>query len=227
MNFNADLTTRAVVYTPNQPWVNSPLIGVTRRALERIGGESAEWATTIVRYAAGSHFSHHVHDRGEEILVLDGSFSDHSGEFPVGMYVRNPPGSQHRPFSTDGCTILVKLRQFAVDDNQFLRLDTHKSHWQSGDLPGQQTLPLFSRNSEHVELQRWTAKTRLKPHVHPMGEEIYVIEGELTDEHGNYPAGTWLRQPAGSSHTPVSHAGCTLYVKTDHLPLTTNNPGAH
>lgn len=52
-----------------------------------------------------------------------------------------------------------------------------------------------------------------KAHHHPMGEEIFVLSGEFADENGRYPAGTYLRNPPGSSHTPFSQKGCTLFVK--------------
>jgi anti-sigma factor ChrR (cupin superfamily) len=33
------------------------------------------------------------------------------------------------------------------------------------------------------------------------------------DEHGDYPEGTYLRNPAGSKHMPFSRLGCTIFVK--------------
>jgi anti-sigma factor ChrR (cupin superfamily) len=50
-------------------------------------------------------------------------------------------------------------------------------------------------------------------HEHGGGEEIFVIEGELEDEHGRYGAGTYLRDPIGSSHSPFSKDGCKIFVK--------------
>jgi anti-sigma factor ChrR (cupin superfamily) len=49
------------------------------------------------------------------------------------------------------------------------------------------------------------------------GEEIFVIERTFQDEHGTYPAGTWIRSPHQSVHTPFSDAGCLIYVKVGHL----------
>ena len=216
MQLNADLSQRAVVYAPDLPWVDSPLPGVQRRLLERDGGEVAR-ATSIVRYAPGSHFDPHVHELGEEFLVLDGVFSDESGDFGAGMYVRNPPGSRHRPHSEPGCTIFVKLRQFDPKDDRVVRVDTRRGAWQAAAPDGLMVMPLFERGSEQVLLQRLAPGTRLPPHNHPGGEEIYVLEGELEDELGRYPAGTWLRQPPGSAHAPYSSSGCILYVKTGHL----------
>lgn len=111
MNINADFASRAAVHAGRLDWTPSPLPGVDRRMLDRVGEEVAR-ATSIVRYAPGSHFSPHTHGGGEEFLVLDGVFQDEHGDFPVGTYVRNPPTSRHTPGSTAGCTIFVKLWQF-------------------------------------------------------------------------------------------------------------------
>ena len=85
----------------------SPVAGVERRLLDRCGGEVAR-ATSIVRYAPGSRFEPHNHGGGEEILVLSGVFQDGQGAYPAGTWLRNPPGSLHKPWSEAGCTIWVK-----------------------------------------------------------------------------------------------------------------------
>jgi anti-sigma factor ChrR (cupin superfamily) len=50
-------------------------------------------------------------------------------------------------------------------------------------------------------------------HQHPFGEEIFVLDGVFSDENGDYPAGTYLRNPPGSRHAPFSKQGCQLFVK--------------
>ncbi len=216
MNVNADLSQRAVVYSDQLPWVDSPLKGVQRRMLERDGDEVAR-ATSIVRYAPGSAFSAHSHGAGEEFLVLEGVFSDEHGDFGPGMYVRNPPGSKHTPSSAPGCTIFVKLRQMAPDDQEYVRIDTMSTPWQPGEVEGMQVMPLYRHGLERVQLLRLAPGTRLERRAHPGGEEIFVIDGTFEDEEGRYPKGAWLRTPPGSEHGVVSEAGCTLYVKTGHL----------
>src|SRR5215470_18081295 len=101
MDLNADFSRRVAVHTVRQAWVPSPMAGVERRMLDRIGDEVAR-ATSIVRYAPASHFSRHVHGGGEEFLVLDGVFQDEHGDYPAGAYVRNPPTSAHTPRSEAG-----------------------------------------------------------------------------------------------------------------------------
>src|SRR5688572_19498951 len=117
MLLNDDLANRTLVHAGALDWVASPSKGVERRMLFRIGEEKAR-ATSIVRYAVGSHFPRHGHPGGEEFLVLDGTFQDETGDFPTGTYVRNPPGTGHEPGAASGCTIFVKLWQFRKDDRE-------------------------------------------------------------------------------------------------------------
>lgn len=219
MKLNADLNQRAVVSSSELPWVDSPMPGVQRRMLERDGEEVAR-ATSIVRYAPDSHFSAHTHGGGEEFFVLEGVFSDEYGDYPAGTYVRNPVGSTHTPFSTDGTTILVKLWQMNPDDQQRVVVDTTKAEWFPGLIDGLKVLPLHSFGSEHVALVKWAPGTQFQHHGHLGGEEIFVLDGVFEDEFGTYPKGTWLRNPNGSRHTPFSTAGALIYVKTGHLPKT-------
>ncbi len=184
--------------------------------LDRVGDEVAV-ATSVVRYAPGSHFPAHQHDAGEEYLVLEGTFSDESGHYGPGTYVRNPPGSKHAPFTQGGATIFVKLRQFAADDLTHVVIDSRATAWRPGLVDGLDVMPLHAFGVEHVALVRWAPGTYFKRHMHPAGEEIFVVEGTFEDEQGRYTAGTWLRNPAGSAHTPFSREGTVIYVKTGHL----------
>lgn len=216
MQLNADFSQRVLIRPADSPWLASPMPGVERRMLDRIGDEVAR-ATSIVRYAAGSHFSEHQHPGGEEFLVLDGVFSDERGDYPAGTYVRNPIGSHHAPFSREGCTIFVKLMQFDQTDEQHVVIDSNQAQWRPGLVPGLQVLPLHQHGTEHVALVRWAPGTYFNVHRHWGGEEVLVLEGTFQDEFGDYPAGTWLRSPHLSQHTPFSEAGCLIWVKTGHL----------
>ncbi|MDM7951846.1 MAG: cupin domain-containing protein [Cyanobium sp. CZS 25K] len=213
---HADLSRRVVVNSGDLPWHPSPLAGVERCLLERDGDEVAR-ATSLVRYAPGSRFSAHRHGGGEEFLVLEGVFSDEHGDWGPGSYVRNPVGSAHAPFSEGGCTILVKLRQMDPADQTRVVIDTARSPFAPGLVPGLTVLPLHAFGHEQVALVRWETGTRFPLHAHPGGEEIFVLEGVFEDDQGAYPAGTWLRNPAGSRHTPFSRSGCLIWVKTGHL----------
>lgn len=217
MQLHNDFSQRVVIHPDQYQFVDSPLAGVSRMMLERAGAEVAR-ATSIVRYAAGSGYSAHTHDGGEEILVLEGIFSDQYGDYPAGTYLRNPPGTSHQPFSTDGCTLLVKLWQFAEDDTTQLVLNTQQAQWHPGLVEGLSVLPLHEHNGVNTALVRWTANTVFNRHVHPGGEEILVLEGLFCDEYGQYPTGSWLRNPRYSSHAPFTlDEGALIYVKVGHM----------
>jgi anti-sigma factor ChrR (cupin superfamily) len=216
MELNADLRARAVIDTRTAPWIASPEPGVARKLLDRVGDEVAR-ATSIVRYAPGSAFAAHEHALGEEFFVLAGTFADEDGEYPAGTYVRNPPGSRHRPFSASGCDLFVKLRQIQPHDRSRVVIDTRRAEWRPGLVPGLSVLPLHEHASEHVALVRWAPGTRFQAHTHWGGEEILVLDGVFSDELGDYAAGTWVRSPHLSRHEPFSGPGCLIYVKVGHL----------
>jgi anti-sigma factor ChrR (cupin superfamily) len=215
---NADFEQRVVLSPPAlEDWVRSPMAGVLRRPLDRVGLEIAR-ATSLVRYLPGSQFKHHTHGGGEEILVLEGVFSDELGDYPAGTYLRNPPGTGHAPHSRDGCTLFVKLWQFTSGDLQPVRIDTRSTQWRPGLVPGLSVMPLHEFDGISTALVRWAPDTQFNPHSHPGGEEILVLEGLFRDELGTYPAGTWLRSPRWSRHTPYTAAeGAVIYVKVGHL----------
>ncbi len=218
MRLRDNFAERVVVRPDDYEWVASPANGVDRMMLDRIGDEVAR-ATTIVRFAPNSQFDAHSHGGGEEFLVLDGVFSDEHNDYPAGTYVRNPIGTAHTPhIGPEGATILVKLHQFDDDDTEQFHINTRQAEFRPGVAPGLSVLPLHSHTSENVALVRWAPGTKFAAHQHWGGEEIFVIEGTFQDEHGDYPAGTWIRSPHMSKHDPWSDEGCLIYVKTGHLP---------
>ena len=212
---NLDFTQRVVVDTEQQPWIGSRSDGVVRKPLEREAMESGR-ATSIVQFMPGAAFPPHAHPMGEEIYVLDGVFSDERGDYPAGTYFRNPPGSSHAPFSKQGCTLFVKLEQFAPDDTESVVVDTRSEPWMPG-IGGLKVMSLHHHLGEHTALVLWPAGEKFKPHTHFGGEEILVLEGEFIDEHGRYPKGTWLRSPHFSQHHPYVEQDTLIWVKTGHL----------
>lgn len=216
-NLNMDFSQRVVVNTNEQSWIPSPKQGVWRKPLAREDAEQGH-ATSIVRYDTGASFSEHNHPLGEEILVLDGVFSDHTGDYPAGTYFRNPKGFIHAPFSEKGCILLVKLHQFQESDLAHVCINTANSPWLQGQ-GGLVVMPLHEHHGEHVALVKWPKGEIFKPHKHFGGEEIFVLSGEFKDEHGSYPAGTWIRSPHLSQHHPFVEQETIIWVKTGHLPL--------
>ncbi len=154
----------------------------------------------------------------DQVLVVGyGTFSDEFGDYGPGTYLRNPPGSTHAPFSRAGCTLFVKLRYHDLHDNQRVVIDTRTGTWRPGLVPGLQVMPLHTFETQHTALVRWAPQTYFNPHRHHGGEEILVLEGTFSDEHGDYPALSWLRSPHLSTHKPFSREGCLILVKVGHL----------
>jgi len=217
MQLNADFTQRAVVHAATLEWTPTPIAGVERRMLDRIGEEVAR-ATSIVRYAPHSRFSRHTHDGGEEFFVLEGVFQDEHGDYPAGSYLRNPPTSAHTPGSESGCTIFVKLWQFDATDRTQVRIDTTERVYQP-DLvrTGVEVMPLFQDRHEVVALERWQAGTRVSL-PSPAGLELLVLDGDFTDNGHVFSYQSWLRLPAGSwAEVEVGPRGCRVWIKTGHL----------
>ncbi len=218
LRINADFNQRIVIRPQDYTWVDSPMPGVERMMLDRIGGEIAR-ATSIVRYAPNSEFSSHTHSGGEEFYVLEGCFADEHGQYPRGSYVRNPIGTTHTPkIGNQGATIFVKLHQFDDEDLDQKSVETHKNPWRPGLVSGLSVMPLHEYKTEHVALVKWDPNTQFQRHTHWGGEEIFVLEGTFYDEHGVYPQGSWLRNPHMSEHTPFTKEdGALIYVKIGHL----------
>jgi anti-sigma factor ChrR (cupin superfamily) len=217
MEINADFSRRVAVHAARLPWVLSPMAGVERRMLDRIGDEVAR-ATSIVRYAVGSRFSPHTHGGGEEFLVLDGVFQDEHGDYPTGSYVRNPPTSRHTPGAAVGCMLFVKLWQFDPADRKEIKLNTNDmAYAAAADRPGVERLTLFSDDDEDVRLERWSPGASIALDV-PGGAEVLVLEGGYEQAGERFEPLSWLRLPVGSVlQATASPDGCRTWIKTGHL----------
>jgi hypothetical protein len=163
-----------------------------------------------VRYEPNSHFPTHDHPEGEEILVLEGVFSDEYGDWSAGTYLLNPEGFRHTPFSKPGCRLFVKLRQFpdgkAPRCRRYARgrvgteLDTgvcYKALYQQAGF------------SDAMRLERWEPDADPGILSYEQGAELFVLDGEFVDERGPIleglaPASSWL--DASSTITQRLHA---------------------
>jgi anti-sigma factor ChrR (cupin superfamily) len=98
-------------------------------------------------------------------------------------------------------------------------LDTAKAVWKLADPAGllRLSLHLAHDTGESVTLEQMLPGAQLTETDLPGGEEIFVLSGELSDRHGSYGAGTWIRNPAGTRSGPGSRNGATYWAKRGHL----------
>lgn len=217
MDLNADFNARVAVHAETVPWAPSPMPGVDRRMLDRLGDEVAR-ATSIVRYAPGSAFSPHTHGGGEEFIVLEGVFQDEHGDYPVGSYVRNPPRSAHRPASAPGCVIFVKLWQFDPADRAFARVPMDRLEAIPDPArPGVSVSPLYRDALETVRREFWDPGASAE--IQPVGgAELFVLDGGFVEAGEAFSRHDWLRLPDGHRTRIIAGPdGIELWIKSGHL----------
>ena len=235
MNLNMNFSQRSVMDSLSLPWQTTDSSQAKQRWIERVSeandqgnetGEGVMRTTRILQYAPGATLEAPLQNAEEEILLLEGRFSDDQGDYGPGLFLRNPPGFSSVRISETGCTLFVKQRQPGKTskpgacDCARVAVDTVNAAWRPGLVAGLSVLPLHEFGTEHTAMVRWAPETWFSPHRHYGGEEIFVVEGVFEDEQGRYPAGTWIRSPHLSQHQPFSREGCLIFVKVGHLPET-------
>lgn len=117
--------------------------------------------------------------------------------------------------------IEAALPDHHADWRQRARVDTTLLPWEASPSGTVWRQPLYRVGGEHgpvTSLVRYAPGGSFRPHLHPEGEEILVLAGVFADEHGAYPAGTYLFNPDGSRHAPRSEVGCLLFVRLRQSP---------
>lgn len=216
--WNDDFSTRVVENADAMGWLESDTPGVRVKMLEA-AMDTYPRLTMLIRFAPGSSYDLRQHYGGEEFLVLEGSLQDERGKYPTGYYVRNPAGNVHVPYSESGCLLFVKLGEFAADDREQRIINVlDDADWLPGPVDNTEVLALHMHDTRSVLMLRWREDATFKPGLDPQGEEIFIINGQLTDNHGSYSEHTWIRNPivewqawSGDKHTLV-------YYKNGHFP---------
>ena len=95
-------------------------------------------------------------------------------------------------------------------------VDTSALDWVPSPAAGVERR-MLDRDGDEVaratSIVRYAAGSDFPTHEHGGGEEFMVLEGVFSDEHGDFPAGTYVRNPVGSAHAPSTKDGCTIFVK--------------
>ena len=218
---NGDLRRSVVMDTEKMEWQPSPSGEVLRKRLHRVGGAESGQVTSLVRYPPGASFPEHPHPEGEEIFVIEGVFSDQSGDAQAGCHLLNPEGFRHAPYSDPGCVIFVKLRQYAGEGRPHRRTSTGQMAWETTEFEGVSRKTLLDEPSfsDVTTLERWEPGAFPGIRHFDTGLEIFVLEGSISEGEREYRKGTWLRRPAGSDLDAHSKDGSVFYLKTGALPM--------
>ena len=182
-------------------------------------GQGDRAQITVVAHAAGEVWMH----TGEqlcELLVLQGALLIGEDSFGPQSYVRLLPGQALDLKTQTGCVLYENRRDWTETEEGSFALAGDRMDWRQGMVPGLKVTSLHEGLTKHTALVRWAPDTRFNPHTHVGGEEILVLAGVFRDEHGAYPAGTWIRSPHLSHHRPFTEAeGATILVKVGHLQV--------
>ena len=212
MRIRSDFDQIVHVTPDQQAWTPSPLPGVARVMLDRIGSERAV-ATSLVRYAAGAGYREHEHGAGEEFIVLEGEFADEQGRYPPLTYVRNPPGSTHSPYSGSGCVLFVKLRQFHPDDRRHCVLPVAEAC----PADGWRSERLHQHRGEEAAIVQAAAGANVRLRASHYCRELLVLRGLITwqtDQTRTLAPQSWFRLAPGHPLRVVCMEPSLLFVKT-------------
>ena len=163
-----------------------------------------------------------THDGGKllEVLVVRGLLSLNGETLGPASYARLVPGVPATFTSTEASMVYLNERTPTEPEADSYALRGADLDWRQGMVPGLKVTSLHQGLTKHTALVRWAPETRFNPHTHVGGEEILVLEGVFRDEHGSYPAGTWIRSPHMSNHRPFTGTeGATILVKVGHLDV--------
>lgn len=100
--------------------------------------------------------------------------------------------------------------------SQRVVLNADEIKWEITPMQGveRRRLDRVSGEKERVTtIVRYAPGSAFSSHVHSGGEEFIVLDGVFEDDYGDWPKGSYIRNPPGSKHTPGSTPGCIIFVK--------------
>jgi hypothetical protein len=139
---HCNLSQRAIVDANEIIWYPAPYPGIWFGCFVADDSVQEHPLTMLTRFEPGGVFPTHDHPGGEEILVIQGSFTDETGDYPVGSYLMNPEGFSHFPMSANGCVTFVKLRQHGGNHRQQIRANINDLLWQPSSVAQIDVKPL-------------------------------------------------------------------------------------
>lgn len=219
-----DFDQRVVVATETLEWLPTESPGVTIRPLEIVLQEPLR-LTMVVSFKPGASYRLRDHFGSEELLVLDGTLAVGEQHYGVGRYIRHPHCNNRVYHSREGCTLFVKLGEFAQGDDAVRVIDTDSSEdWLPGPVDGTEVLALHMHDTRSILMIRWLHDATFKPGLDPQGEEIFVVRGQLFDADATYAQHCWIRNPVPAWQEWSGTAGTLVYYKNGHFPMSATSP---
>jgi len=166
-----------------------------------------------------------------EIMVQHGIVADDDTEYLHPFFIRQPhdrggnhqhftlyPGSQIKQSELNQLEFYVATGQMAPSDKQrrCINLNDH-SLWLPGPVEHTEVMPLHMHNGSNSMLVRWLDSASFQPRLDPLGEELLVIKGILSDTKGSYSAGSWIRNPVAAWQAWGGCEGTLVYYKNGHF----------
>lgn len=149
-----------------------------------------------------------------DMYVLKGSLIEETIEFPAGAFLSRTTGKGLRAGHAGVRLFMYRDRVVMTSREETLRPGDLK--WYPGGVKGMSVAPLLYAY-HRLMLVSWLPSTRVDFHIHPLGEEILVLEGELIDQKDRHPAGTWQRFLPGTGHAPYTETTTLILLRNGHL----------
>ena len=152
-----------------------------------------------------------------DIYILQGELIDHvASSYTCGAFLR--PGVNRLYTAGSGGAKLFVYRDNNVSTSDEVAMKPEQLNWHEGGSPGMR-IALLGNAGESLMLVAWSRGSQMRFHNHPAGEEIFVLQGELCDQSGQYPVGTWLRLHPGTGHAPYSETDTLILLRNGHLHM--------
>ena len=150
-----------------------------------------------------------------DLYILQGELSENAGPiYTVGAFLRRSKRTSLIA-GPEGAR-LFKYQDRSAAPSDHTTVTPNQLDWREGGAVGMKVASLVNAN-HRLMLVSWIRGTQMRLHDHPMGEEIFVLTGQLQDQHGRYPAGTWQRLYPETSHSPYSETHTLILLRNGHL----------
>ncbi len=229
LEVNADLSVRTQMHAKDAHWQSTTLPGLSLCVLELHHGLHPRMSALMRIEPSADGVVIPAHNL--ELLVQHGLVADSESEYCHPFYLRHPEDAsgynQHFTLHSGGNKKRLDNTQleFYFATGQLAATDTQRrcinlaesSLWLPGPVDKTEVMPLHMHNGNNSMLIRWLGDVSFKPRLDPLGEEVLVIDGTVSDKFGDYTAGSWIRNPVSSWQSWSGLSGTVVYYKNGHF----------